>query len=328
MKFGIVGTNFVSDFFMKAASYVDEAEVVGVCSGKKENAINFSKKYNIPYVFDDYISMIESKMIDAIYIATPNVKHYEMVINSLNRKIPVFCEKPLGTNVTQVKKMIDASKTNNTYLHDGIVPLYTNNLQIIKDNLANIGKIRKAVFSFSKYSSRYDSYLQGNNPTTFQREMANGSMMDLGIYVLSDAIALFGKPNKVSASAVLLDTKVDCLGTITLTYDDFEVVLLHSKVCDTNVVSEISGEKGIITFEIPSLIQNVYLSTKDNPNQTKISVDHEYPFAFQLMDFIKNVKQQRIESTFVPHSLSLEIHDILTRCRLQCDVIYDDDNIE
>lgn len=325
MKFGIVGTNFVSDFFIKAASYMDEVEVVGVCSGRKENAIKFSKKYNIKNIYDDYITMLESGDIEAIYIATPNMKHYEMTIESLKRKIPVFCEKPMGTNVNEVKKMIEASKENNTYLHDGIVPLYTQNIQIIKDNLHNIGKIRKVVFSFSKYSSRYDAYLAGENPTTFRRELANGSMMDLGIYVLSDAISIFGKPNSYSSSAVLLETKVDACGTISLYYDDYEVILLHSKVSDTEVISEISGEKGIIQFEVPSLISNVYLTLREDRVKQKISIDNEYPFMFQLMDFVDNVKGNRIESKKVPHQLSIDIHEILTNIRKQCNVIYDTD---
>ncbi|MGB4614282.1 MAG: Gfo/Idh/MocA family oxidoreductase [Erysipelotrichaceae bacterium] len=325
MKFGIVGTNFVSDFFMKAASYVDEIEVVGVCSGRKENAINFSKKYNIENVYDDYISMLDDGLIEAIYIATPNVMHCEMTIEALKRKVPVFCEKPFGTNDYEVKKMVEAARSNNTYLHDGIVPLYTENFQIVKDNLHKIGKIRKVVFSFCKYSSRYDAYLRGENPTTFRRELANGSMMDLGVYILADAIALFGKPNSVTSNATLLETKVDAAGTINMVYDDFDVTLLHSKVSDSEIITEICGEEGMIQIDTPSLMNGAYLTLRKDKVKQKISVDNEYPFMFQLKDFVKNVKAGRIESEKVPHDLSIAIFEILTKVRKQCNVIYDSD---
>ncbi|NLC96576.1 MAG: Gfo/Idh/MocA family oxidoreductase [Erysipelotrichaceae bacterium] len=327
MRFGIVGTNFVSDMFMKAASYVEEVKVVGVCSGRKENAIKFALKYDIENIYDDYISMLESGEIEAIYIATPNVNHKKMTLEALKRKVPVFCEKPFAVNDKEVKEMVESSKKNNTYLHNGIVPLYTQNLQIIKDNLEKVGKIRKVTFSFCKYSSRYDAYLKGENPTTFRNELANGSIMDLGIYVLSDAIALFGKPKSLNASAILLETQVDACGTIILSYDEFEVVLLHSKVSDTEIVSEISGEKGMIHFEIPSLINKVYLTLKEDNVKTQISIDNEYPYMFQLKDFVKNVKEGNIESNKVPHSLSILIHEILTEARKQSGVIYKEDNI-
>lgn len=35
MKFGIIGTNFVSDFFMNGAKESERCEVVAVCSRKR-----------------------------------------------------------------------------------------------------------------------------------------------------------------------------------------------------------------------------------------------------------------------------------------------------
>lgn len=333
MRFGIVGTNFVSDDFMKGISFVEEAEVTSVCSRKKENALHFAKKYGICHVFDDYIEMIESGKVDAVYLATPNSAHHQMAMNCLKRKVPVFCEKPMAGNYQQVKEMIDCAKENNTYLHDGTVPLYSPNLEIIKKYIPKIGKIRKVIMMFGKYSSRYDAYLRKENPTTFQRELYNGSLMDIGIYVLADTIALFGKPKETFATASLLDTGVDCLGTMVLKYEDFDAVLMHSKVTNTDIISEIQGEEGNIYIKGASTIDKVfYKPRKHNPalqyndeGYIQISVEQKHHFANEIEDFIKNVKTGRIESSRNPFELVLDIHQVLTECRLKSGVKFDCD---
>ena len=54
MRFGIVGTNFVSDFFMEAQQYVEECEVVSVCGTSYAKARAFADKYNIPNAYGSY----------------------------------------------------------------------------------------------------------------------------------------------------------------------------------------------------------------------------------------------------------------------------------
>ena len=246
MKFGILGTNFVSDAFMEGLKLVNDCEAVAVCSGRKENAIRFAEMYNIPYVFDNYQAMLDANIIDAVYIATPNSMHYEQTRYFLEHKIPVFCEKPLACNVNQVKELYDIANMNQTYLHDATMPLYSPNFQLIKESMHKIGKIRRAVFSFEKYSSRYESYLRGENPTTFRKELCNGAFMDLGIYTIADAVGLFGKPISILSSAQILETGVDCINTSIFKYPDFDVVILNSKVSTTKIISEIQGENGVI----------------------------------------------------------------------------------
>lgn len=338
MRFGIVGTNFVSDFFMEAALRVPSCEVVSVCSGRKENAIRFGEKYNIKNVYEDYIEMIESGTIDAIYLGVPNGLHHDMTIECLKRNVATFTEKPFATNYREAKEMIECAEKYNTYVHDGLVPLYTENFQILKDAIQKIGVLRRAIFSFGKYSSRYDAYLRGENPTTFRRELSNGSLMDIGIYAIGNAVALFGKPKKIIATAQLLETGVDALGTCLFVYDGFEVILLHSKVTDTEIQSEIQGEDGNIQIDLISRISHIYLTQRNTaegctlgPKQgikTEISKDNSDNFSAQIEDFIKNVEQGNKESDKCPHQLTLDIIEVLTECRKQAGVVYPADELD
>lgn len=326
MRFGIVGTNFISDFFMDGASYIkDKVEVTAVCSRRLENAQAFADKYHIEAVYDNYKEMLDSGKIDAIYIATPNASHYQMVIDSLERKMPTFCEKPLAVNYKQAKEMIDLAKKNETYLHHGIVPLYLDNFTLLKKSLDKVGKLRRAVFSMNQYSSRYDMYLAGKNPTTFRNELGNGALMDLGVYLISLSLGLFGKPKSIQANSLMLETGVDAATTLILSYDDFEAVILCSKVNNSQIVSEIAGEDAYISIEYPSLVNGVNIHVRKDQTDTLISEDYDHQFRFELQEFVKVVESGRYESSLVPYQLSLDILETITEARKLAGVMYKED---
>lgn len=321
MKFGIVGTNFISHEFVKAAQQMEGVSVVGVCSGSKENAEKFAAEYHISKVFDDYISMMESKEIEGIYLGVPNSMHYEMTMECLKRNIPTFTEKPFASNTKEARKMLEFSEQQGVYVHDGFVPAYTKNIKRIKDEIKKIGPIRRCVFSFEKYSSRYDQYLNKENPTTFRRELSNGSLMDIGVYPIGVSVLLFGKPNKITATGKLLESGVDCMGTCLLQYEGFEVVVLHSKVTNTHIRSEIQGEDGIIQIDTISQMKGLNILKRGEETSESIK-DETVKFIYQIENFIQNVQEGNKESKELPHQTTLDILEVIEECRKQVGVVY------
>ena len=73
--------------------------------------------------------------------------------------------------------------------------------------------------------------------------------MDIGFYCLASAVALFGEPKSVQATASLLASGVDAHGVVVMDYGDFSFTLQHSKVSDSVLASEIQGEEGELVIE-------------------------------------------------------------------------------
>ena len=322
MKFGIIGTNFVSDSFMEGANEHDLCDVIAVSATSMQKAQAFGDKYNIPNSFDDYKKMYESNLCDAVYVAVPNGLHAEVSMYFLERKIPVFCEKPLASNADQVIEMIECAKKNNTYLQEGLMPLYNPNFHSLKNSLSMLGKIHQASFNFSKYSSRYDAYLRSENPTTFRNELANGAMMDLGVYVFGNVIGLWGKPQSILSKATLLDTKSDISGVSILEYQDFNVSLSYSKASDTQNISEICGENGTITIFYPSRLINVTFIDRLSNEETIISNPIKSSFFYQIDEMIKCIGEGKIQSDLCSFETSIAVHDTLTKARISAGIIY------
>ncbi|MGL5978449.1 MAG: Gfo/Idh/MocA family protein [Erysipelotrichaceae bacterium] len=325
MKFGIVGTNFVSDAFMDGIANVAEAEVTIVCSRRLENAQRFAKRYEIETYCDRYEDMLETDM-DAVYIAVPNQLHYEVAHFFLSKKIPVFLEKPMCVNYKQASALIAYAQAQKTYLHDGLMPLYTPSLQAIKTTLPQLGTLHQASFHFAKVSSRYQAYLQGESPTTFQKALANGAMMDLGIYAVGVAVALFGKPKTILATCNVLASGVDGASSIVFGYETLQLVIQVSKINDTCSKSEICGELGVLELDVLSLLEQVTLHQRNQADRN-VATHSTNPFVYQIADFIHCVKEKR-DSNYLPYALSLDILEVLTQARLVAGMRYDEDDVE
>ena len=71
VRFGIVGTNTISEWFAGACRATDgRAEAVAVCSRDVGRARAFADKVGATDAFADLATMAES--VDAVYIASPN----------------------------------------------------------------------------------------------------------------------------------------------------------------------------------------------------------------------------------------------------------------
>lgn len=69
------------------------------------------------------------------------------------------------------------------------------------------------------------------------------------MYCIYPAVVLFGKPKNVIATGHKLSSGVDGEGTVILSYDGFEAVLMHSKISNSFAPAEIQGEDGTIVLD-------------------------------------------------------------------------------
>ncbi|MGI6005090.1 MAG: Gfo/Idh/MocA family protein, partial [Christensenellales bacterium] len=189
MRFGIVGTSFIADWLLEASRHVEGFEAAAVCSRRWETGEAFAGKHGIPGVYTDMVQMAESGEIDAAYIASPNGFHAQQCLLFIRRGIPVLCEKAFASNQREAQQVIDEAHERGVFVMEAIKSLFMPSFEALKAALPEIGKVRRAVFNFTRYSSRYDAYLRGEAPNAFKRELSNGSLLDIGVYALHPAVA-------------------------------------------------------------------------------------------------------------------------------------------
>ena len=321
IRFGIIGTNFITDWVIETITQLDDVEVTALYSRTESRVKEYAENHSIVHTFTSLEEMAQSDVIDAIYIASPNSLHAEQSILFMQHGKHVLCEKPLASNVQEVTRMIEVAKENHVVLLEALRNLFMPNLERVQQAMEQIAPVRRAVFNKSQYSSRYDLYKNGENPNTFNPEFSNGSLMDLGVYLLGPALKLFGQPNEIQASGVTLESGVDGSGTVLLSYDDLDVVVMHSKIHATSTPSEIIGEKGRIIIDDIATCDDVRLELRNGTSEI-ISEAQNAPMSYEIEAFVRAIEAKHSEVVAHSRTDMIRLAAVMTTVRKQVGVHY------
>src|SRR5713101_7979887 len=115
LNIGVVGYGFMgrahSNAFRKVANFFDlpyEPVLKTICARNGDRARAFAAKWGYESAVTDWRSLVDSKDIDLIDIASPNDTHAEVAIAAANAGKMVMCEKPLGRNAAEAEAMVNA----------------------------------------------------------------------------------------------------------------------------------------------------------------------------------------------------------------------------
>ncbi|WP_447863841.1 Gfo/Idh/MocA family protein [Kluyvera sichuanensis] len=295
IRFAVIGTNWITRQFVDAAHESGKYKLTAVYSRSLEQAQTFANDYPVEHLFTSLDAMAQSEDIDAVYIASPNSLHFPQTKLFLQHKKHVICEKPLASNLHEVEQAIALARENQVVLFEAFKTASLPNFQILQQSLEKVGPVRKAFINYCQYSSRYQRYLDGENPNTFNPAFSNGSIMDIGFYCLASAVALWGEPKQVQASASLLDSGVDAHGIAVLDYGDFSVTLQHSKVSDSTLPSEIQGEAGALVVEKISECQKVSFIPRGSKAQDLSQPQHINTMLYEAEEFARLVENNEVD---------------------------------
>lgn len=327
IRVGVIGTNFITDWVIEGARQDERFELVAVYSRTKERAEAFAAKHDIPYIFTELKVMGESSFIDAVYIASPNYLHASQSILMMNYGKHVLCEKPLASNVHEVKEMISTARNQNVVLMEAMKPTLTPNFISLQKNLHKIGTVRRYFSSYCQYSSRYDKYREGVVLNAFNPELSNGAMMDIGIYTIYPMVVLFGRPESIKASGIKLSSGVDGQGSICLTFRDMEATVIYSKIVNSYLPTEIQGEEGNITLNRINIIDSVNLSYRLGDSEDLTSASEKNEYYYEIHEFLNVIDAGECESKVNSHENSLITMEIMQEVRRQLGVVYPADLI-
>jgi len=275
INFGTVGTGWITHSFIQAAQLSKQLNLVGVYSRTEAKAIELADIYKAPHFYTDINEMAKSPEIEAVYIASPNSVHFEHALTFLKNKKHVICEKPIFSNTRELDEAYRIAEENGVYLFEAIRNIHSPNFRILKEKLHLAGNLRSTILPYIQYSSRYDKFLQGEEPNIFTAKYSGGALVDLGVYSLYLSVGLFGEPKKVTYHPVLLRSGVDGSGTLVLEYEGFVCTILCSKVSHSVIPCEIHGESGTFILEDAAPISEIKFIDSHTKESVILSVGQE-----------------------------------------------------
>ena len=326
LRFGVVGTNFISDWVIAGGRQDERFELYAVCSRTQETADAFAAKHGISHTFTSLEAMAASPYVDAVYIATPNVLHAPQSILCMEHGKHVLCEKAFASNAREAKEMIDTARKNKVALMEAMKPTLTPNFLAARDALDRIGAVRRYFSCYCQYSSRYDKFREGVVLNAFRPELSNGALPDIGVYTIYPMVVMFGKPQTIKAAGFKLSSGVDGEGSVVFSYPTMDAAVLYSKIANSSLPTEIQGEDGNIVFDRINIISDVNLHNRNGQKEILSCPASHNEYYYEVKEFIDVVQSGRQESTVNSWENTLVTMEIMDEIRRQLEVVYPADN--
>ncbi len=250
LRFGILSTAKIGRVYTIPAMQQSEyCEVSAIASRNLERAVSVARELSIPKAYGSYEELLNDPDIDAIYIPLPNHLHVQWSIKCLESGKHVLCEKPIGMDAVDARKLKEAAKRYPglhvmeafMYRHH---PRWQRVAEIVRSG--KLGEIKTVHSMFSYYNDDPDNYRNSV-------EMGGGGLMDIGCYSISVARLIFGmEPDQVYGySEYDPDFGIDRLASGLLTFGSGTSVFTCSTQCFKDQYVKIYGTKGKLDLNWP-----------------------------------------------------------------------------
>ena len=115
IRVGIIGANpnygWSGRAHFPALLNLPEFQVVALCTSQPETADEAAKHFGVPLAFHNYTDLVDHPDIDVVSVSVRVPFHHAMVLAALKADKHVFCEWPLGVNLSEAEEMASIAKS-------------------------------------------------------------------------------------------------------------------------------------------------------------------------------------------------------------------------
>jgi predicted dehydrogenase len=325
IKWGILSTGHISKKFADALAILPDAELAAVASRDLETARKFADKYNVPKTYGTYEELAEDPDIDVIYIGTPHTFHLENSVMCMRKGKAVLCEKAFTINGSEAREMVRVAREENVFLMEAMitrhVPLIKKVLTWIKDG--RIGEVRMV------RASRCARGVFPPGARQMNPELGGGSLLDVGVYVISFASMIFQKfPVETVGVGHIGDWGSDEQGIAVLKYGNGEIADL-SFALRTAAVNEayIFGTEGYIkiedVFAVPTRA-SLFINKAEAEVLEEPIIGNA--LNYEAEEVMRCLRAGLKESPLMPLDESIQIMEIMDNLRKPWGLVYSNDH--
>jgi len=284
VRLGIIGTGGILARFLPGAQRSRAIDVAAVASRDCERARAYAADHGIRKAHDSYDALLADPDLDAVYIPLPNAMHHPWTMRSLSAGKHVICEKPYSTVAAEVEAAQDLADASGLVLTEGFMWRHGPHALRLVEELPRIGELRtiRTTFSFQ---------IESEDDIRLSRELAGGSLMDVGTYCVSACRLLAGR-EPVAAFGVAWPSAsgVDERFTGVLDFGDGVVGTLTSGFRSEHSGIEAIGSEGSLRLDGPFAGRATKLVGSDG---FVVDIPKVDPYELELDDFAAAIRGEQ-----------------------------------
>ena len=317
MKWAVLGTGVIANDMAQALNK-NGRNIYAVANRTHEKAVDFAKKYNIAKVYDDMNDVFTDPEVDVIYITTPHNTHIEFMKKAIENGKHILVEKSITLNSDELDEAILLAKEKGVVIGEAMtiyhMPIYKKLKEILESG--KLGEVNLITMNFGSFKE-YDM-----NNRFFNRNLAGGAMLDIGVYALS-FIRWFMEetPDRLVSQVKVAPTGVDEQAGLLLMNQKGQMasvmLSLHSKQPKRGMIS---CEKGFIEImEYPRAWEAVITDTKSGEQEVVKAGENADALAYELADMERAI----LGDTDIMHlDYTKDVMDMMTTFRREWGFYY------
>ena len=294
------------------------SSLYSVANRTHDKAVAFAENYGIGKVYEDIDEVFTDENVDIIYISTPHNTHIKYLRKALAAGKHVLCEKSITLNSQELEEAIKLAEDNHVILAEAMtiyhMPVYKKLNEIIASGA--LGELKLLQMNFGSYKE-YDM-----NNRFFNRNLAGGAMLDIGVYALSFVRWFFSeKPNQILSQVKYAPTGVDEQASILLKNPKEEmasvILSLHAKQPKRGMIA---FDKGYVElYEYPRGQEAVITYTEDGHTETIREGETDRALEYEVLDMEAAVAGEKDD---IHLDYTRDVMDMMTQIRQEWGMRY------
>jgi predicted dehydrogenase len=191
VRWGIMGTGGIAGAFAADLALTDSGVVAAVGSRSQASADAFADRLGIERRHASYEDLATDPDIDAVYVATPHPMHHNNALLALHAGKPVLVEKPFTMNADEARELVKVARDNNVFLMEAMWTRFLPNIRKVRELVGGIGDIVTVTADHGQW------FAEDAEHRLFAPALGGGALLDLGVYVVSFASMVLGRPDRI-----------------------------------------------------------------------------------------------------------------------------------
>lgn len=316
-RIGIVGSGRIARRFMPESEVVSGVKVTAVYNPDKASAETFAREHSLKAYYEDYGTFLQE--VDAVYVASPHLTHYQYARHALHSGKHVLCEIPFVQSADEARELYSYAKEHGLVLLEAsktaYCPAFGHLITLVKSGV--IGDVVDVKVSLSKMVLPPARELD--------RTQAGGAMNEHSPLPLMAILKLLGMDycdvrfHSRMENGVDVYTKVD----VNFPHATSSATLGIGVKTEGNMV--ISGTKGYVYVPAPWWLTSFFeVRYEDQRRNRKYFYSYDGDgLRYELQEFVSMIVNRRAESYKLNSDESVAIADIIETYRrgINCKLI-------
>jgi predicted dehydrogenase len=249
-RWGIAATGGMAATFAEDLARVPGAEIAFVGSRSPESAAAFAGRLGAggSGTHADLLAAGRAGDVDVIYVATPHPQHHDLALAAIEGGTPLLVEKAFTATLAGAQEVVDAARAAQVFCMEAMWTRFQPAVAHAR-NLITAGEIGDLLLVQADFCVQRDY-----DPASrlFDLALGGGSILDLGVYPISFAQHLLGRPDRVNVTGTTYANGADASAAFHLAYADGRAAALTSSLAAQSPGRAlVVGTEGSIELEPP-----------------------------------------------------------------------------